>query len=148
MDKAGDVLLEAKSTASSIGLSVGSFICGLLLIGSSLFYHYYAARGDISYGQIIMGVVLLYSSGYRRKFYISSDGVVRLGKGWFTSHRDVLRWNKVRAVTIMFRGRSIAALFEKGFMGRRLIFSLEQEDALLSLLAKYAPKVDIEIIEK
>ncbi|GHV53662.1 hypothetical protein FACS1894216_12090 [Synergistales bacterium] len=147
MDKAGEVLLEAKTSMGSLGLSICSFICGLLLIGGSL-YPYYASSGGISYGQLIMGAILLYSSGYRRKFYIASDGVVRRGKGWRTSHRDVLIWSKVRGVTIIFRGRSIAALFEKGITGRRLIFSPEQEDDLLSLLAKYAPNAEIEVIEK
>ncbi|OUO94010.1 hypothetical protein [Cloacibacillus sp. An23] len=92
----------------------------------------------------ICGVLVL---KFEKKVYASPLGFVKDTHTWFSHHREVLRWDEIRHVTLVTKGTGLTAFLEKDVIGWKLLFERNDMAALDGLFKKYAPKVKVVIKE-
>ena len=84
---------------------------------------------------------------FEKKIYASPLGFVKDTHTWFSHHREVLRWDEIRHVTLVTKGMGLTAFLEKDVVGWKLLFERNDMAALDGLFKKYAPKVKVVIKE-
>ena len=85
---------------------------------------------------------------FEKKIYASPLGFVKDTHTWFSHHREVLRWDEIRHVTLVTKGMGLLTAFlEKDVVGWKLLFERNDMAALDGLFKKYAPKVKVVIKE-
>ena len=55
---------------------------------------------------------------------------------WFSHHREVLRWDEIRHVTLVTKGMGLTAFLEKDVVGWKLLFERNDMAALDGLFKK------------
>lgn len=84
---------------------------------------------------------------FEKKIYASPLGFVKDTHTWFSHHRELLRWDDIRHVTLVTKGTGLTAFLEKDVVGWKLLFERNDMAALDGLFKKYAPKVKVVIKE-
>jgi hypothetical protein len=114
---------------------------------------YKAVRGFAAMGadygammNMTMGLVCIYGAGISRRLYISSEGVVREMHSWGRVLRRVLPWSDVSYVSLAFRGDKMMVFFEVDATGWKVLFSRDQENAVLDVLDEMIPDVEVEVL--
>ena len=85
---------------------------------------------------------------FEKKIYASPLGFVKDTHTWFSHHREVLRWDEIRHVTLVTKGMGLTAFLEKDVVGGKLLFERNDMAALDGLFKKYAQKVKVVIKEQ
>lgn len=96
----------------------------------------------------IIGVSCVFAAGYRKKMYLSSEGIVKETQNWKRSYREVLSWKDVQHVTLVFRGNELMCFFEKDFKGWKVLFDASQENKIRDILSINIPKTEIAVMHK
>jgi hypothetical protein len=119
------------------------------------FLGYKALRGFIAAGldygalaNMALGLVCVYGAGISRRLYISREGVVRETRSWGRALRRVLPWSDVRYVSLAFRGDKMMAFFEVDATGWKVLFSKDQEGAVMDMLDEMIPDVEVEVLDR
>jgi hypothetical protein len=105
----------------------------------------------IEYGAMLnmtLGLVCVYGAGISRRLYISREGVVREMHSWGRVLRRVLPWDDVNYVSLAFRGNKMMAFFEVDTTGWKVLFSKDQEGAVMKVLDEMIPDVEVEVLER
>lgn len=84
---------------------------------------------------------------FEKKIYASPLGFVKDTHTWFSHHRELLRWDDIRHVTLVTKGTGLTAFLEKDVVGWKLLFERNDMAAIDGLFKKYAPKVKVVIKE-
>lgn len=84
---------------------------------------------------------------FEKKIYASPLGFVKDTHTWFSHHRELLRWDEIRHVTLVTKGMGLTAFLEKDVVGWKLLFERNDMAALDGLFKKYAPTVKVVIKE-
>ncbi|AER67118.1 hypothetical protein Tlie_1390 [Thermovirga lienii DSM 17291] len=93
--------------------------------------------------KIFVGVVVAFISGYQKRLYVSSEGLVRENGSWFRKYKTVLPWEEIKHVGLVKRGNRMMAFFERDITGWKVLFDAEDEPKLRAILAEYIPDVEI-----
>ena len=62
---------------------------------------------------------------------------------WVTHHRELLKWEEIKFITIMKKRKQTLVFLEKDTLGWKLLFDNDQVSDLKNLFAKYAPDIEI-----
>jgi len=98
--------------------------------------------------EILIGAIFIYASGYRKRVFISEDGLVKETRLWRRTRTTVLSWSEIKHVALARRGSKVMAFFEKDVTGWRVLFNDEDESKLRTILRKHIPEVEISTIEE
>lgn len=143
------ILCESK-TAQSMPrwMRVGIFAGGLLLLGGVVRSLILGATGGMELQRGLIGLFCLLAAGYKKRIYLSPEGIVKETKNWTGRYREVFLWKDVRHVTLVFRGNGLMCFFEKDMKGWRLLFDASQERVVRDILSTHIPKTDVEVMHK
>lgn len=143
-----DRLLVSKS-----GWAVGRLksiifaLSGLYLIAITAWRYISRGVSDGAQYTLLVGALSFIVIRYRKLVYVSNVGVVRETRTWRTAHREILPWNEVQFISIIFRGNEAMVFMERDSMGWKVLFGRDQVPALLDIFAKYIPDVEIDTEE-
>ena len=97
---------------------------------------------------ILIGLSSFFALKYQKLVYISPLGPVKETHTWITHHRETLRWDEIKFITIMYRRGEAMVFFERDVLGWKVLFDESQIDALKELFKKYVPKVTVNDIKR
>jgi hypothetical protein len=117
---------------------------GIYLLGDSL--RRFLTVKSLSFHALFVGGAVLYACGYRKRIYLSEEGIVRETRTWMNRNREVFPWNELAHVGLAFRGNQMMAFFERDIFGWKVLFERSQEETLRKILGEFAPKVEITTI--
>lgn len=117
---------------------------GIFLLGDSL--RRFLTVKSLSVHALFVGGAVLYACGYRKRIYLSEEGIVRESRTWMNRNREVFPWNELAHVGLAFRGKQMMAFFERDILGWKVLFDRSQEESLRKILGEYAPNVEITTI--
>jgi len=134
-----EAIIESQSSYSaSLKMKVVLFLFGVYCI--------YSAFSAFEIYKVIVAIVAFYGIVYKKKIYVSSNGLVREVRGVLGTSVEVLPWEDVKGVTIVYKGDSMMAFFEKGITGWKILFKREDEKLLRELLDKHAPDAEVTVV--
>jgi hypothetical protein len=86
-------------------MRVVSFAVGLFLLADGLRL-YLSATLETGFNRffpyLIVGGALLYFSGFKKRIFLSPEGLVLESKSWMGSNSQILAWKDVAHVTLAF----------------------------------------------
>lgn len=143
-----DRLLVSKSGQAAGRVKSAVFgLTGAYLIAITAWrYFAYGITSGAQY-TIFVGVLSFFVISYSKRVYLSSSGVVRETRTWRTSHCEVMRWDEIKAVSIVYRGKEAMAFLERDAMGWKALFGRDQVPELKAIFAKYIPDIDIDEVD-
>ena len=62
---------------------------------------------------------------------------------WVTHHRELLKWEEIKFITIMKKRKQTLVFLEKDTLGWKLLFDNDQVADLKDMFAEYAPDIEI-----
>lgn len=143
-----DRLLVSKSGRAAGRVKSAAFgLTGAYLLAITAWRYF--AHGITSGAQytIIVGVLSFFVIKYSKLVYLSPAGVVRETRTWLTSHREIMRWDEIKAVSIVYRGKEAMAFLERDSIGWKALFDKDQAPALKAIFAEYIPDIDIDEVD-
>lgn len=138
------LLLSLFKGETSFIRNVSIFALGLLFLAWGAYKLYLKNPLQDFLPPLLIGFALSYSSGYRKKIYLSPEGLVKETASFFSVSRQSLPWTEIRHVTLMFRKNEMLGFFEQGIKGWKIPFEREQENTLRQILKKYIPNIEID----
>lgn len=95
----------------------------------------------------MVGALSFFVIGYQKLVYASPDGIVKETRTWLTDHREIMRWDEIQFVSIIYRGKEAMVFLERDTFGWKVLFGRDQIPALKDIFAEYIPAVDIDTEE-
>lgn len=142
-------LFVSKSGQTTGNFKTATFAAiGVYLIGFTLWRYYSIGTTDKAIPNIIIGVASFFALKYQKLNYISPVGVVRETHTWITHHREIMRWEEIKFITIMHKRNEAMVFFERDILGWKVLFEDNQIEPLKALLKKYIPDVDVNSITR
>ena len=92
---------------------------------------------------LIIGFASFFALKYQKIVYLSPIGMVKETHTWVTHHRELLKWEEIKFITIMKKRKQTLVFLEKDTLGWKLLFDNDQVSDLKNLFAKYAPDIEI-----
>lgn len=131
-----DVVLSRSGTPFPKWMSWIVIVVGLLLVADGM--------RTFAFHKLFVGACCAYAAGYKKKMYLSDEGIVRESGTWFHKGREVLPWGEVKFVTLAFRGKEMMAFFERDITGWKVLFGREQEEEVRAMLGRQIPTVEVD----
>ena len=116
-------------------------VIGVYLLGDSL-RRFLMFKG-MTVHALFVGAAILYACGYRKRIYLTEEGIVRETKTWLNRNREVFPWAELGHVGLAFRRKQMMAFFERDILGWKVLFDRSEEEALREILGKYSPGIEI-----
>jgi len=113
-----------------------AFAVGIVLVGDGM--------RVFMFHKILVGVFVLYVSGYEKRIALTTDGLVRTAGSWFRKSQTTLPWSEITHVAFSYRGKRMMGFFEKEITGWKVLFSRDDEPAVREILKEYIPDVEVE----
>ncbi|MFA0888602.1 MAG: hypothetical protein ACC613_05835 [Synergistales bacterium] len=136
------VLLESKSNTPFPEWMRWTFGgIGIYLLGDAL--RRFLTVKSLSFHALFVGAAVLYACGYRKRIYLTEEGIVRETKTWLNRNREIFPWNELGHVGLAFRRHQMMAFFERDILGWKVLFDRSQEGRLREILKERASGVDI-----
>jgi len=92
---------------------------------------------------LFVGAAILYACGYRKRIYLTEEGIVRETKTWMNRNREVFPWAELGHVGLAFRRNQMMVFFERDILGWKVLFDRAQEGQLREILDKFSPGIEI-----
>lgn len=121
------------------------FAIGIYLLGDSL--RRFLMVRSLTLHAFFVGAAVLYACGYRKRVYLSEEGIVRETRIWVNRNREVFPWNEVAYVSLAFRRKEMMAFFERGILGWKVLFDREQETLLREILKEHCPGIEVNTLK-
>jgi hypothetical protein len=83
---------------------------------------------------------------YKKKIYISSDGITKEVYGILGISKEFLPWEDVKAAIFAYKGDMVMVFFERGITGWKLLFKRSDEPLLEEIIKKYAPQAEVDFL--
>lgn len=142
-------LLVSRSGQASNNYKTATFAAiGVYLIGTVFWRYYSLGLTDKAVPNIIIGVACFFALKYQKLVYISPIGAVKETHTWITHHRETMKWQEIKFITIMYKRNETMVFFERDMFGWKLLFERNQIDGLKKLFKKYIPDVEVNEIER
>jgi len=134
-----EAIIESQSGYSaSLKMKVVLLVFGIYCI--------YSAFSAFEIYKIIVAVVAFYGIVYKKRIYVSSNGLVREVRGVLGTSVEVLPWEEIKAATVVYKGDLVMVFFKKGITGWKILFKREDERLLRELLCKYSPDDEVTVV--
>ncbi len=143
-----EILCLSKTGQHPRWMRMVSFAVGLFLLADGLRL-YLSATLETGFNRffpyLIVGGALLYFSGFKKRIFLSPEGLVRESKSWMGSNSQILAWKDVAHVTLAFRRNQMMCFFERreSVTGIKVLFDRDQECAIRNVLETYCPTVEV-----
>jgi len=116
-------------------------IIGIYLLGDSL--RRFLMVKSLTMHALFVGAAILYACGYRKRIYLTEEGIVRETKTWMNRNREVFPWAELGHVGLAFRRNQMMVFFERDILGWKVLFDRAQEGQLREILDKFSPGIEI-----
>ncbi|SDX75924.1 hypothetical protein SAMN03080603_00544 [Acetomicrobium thermoterrenum DSM 13490] len=134
-----ETIIESRSSYSTpIWMKFILFVFGCYCIFSAVL--------DFSFYKIILIIVSFYGIMYKKKIYISSNGITKEVYGILGISKEFLPWEDVKAATFAYKGDMVMVFFERGITGWKLLFKRSDAPLLEEIIKKYAPKAEVDFL--
>ena len=144
-----DKLLVSKSGQITGNFKTATFVAiGVYLIGITLWRYYSLGITDKAVPNIIIGLGSFFALKYQKLNYVSPVGIVRETHTWVTHHREIMKWEEIKFITIMHKRSEAMLFFERDILGWKVLFDENQVDDLKRLFKKYIPDIDVNNIQR
>jgi len=139
------VLLESRSNTPFPEWMRWTFgVIGIYLLGDSL--RRFMMFKSLTVHALFVGAAILYACGYRKRIYLTEEGIIRETKTWLNRNREVFPWDELGHVGLAYRRKQMMAFFERDILGWKVLFDRTQESQLREILDQYRPGIEITII--
>ena len=95
--------------------------------------------------RIILGMLFLYFSTYKREIYLTKDGIDYIYGGLFKSHKEQYVFKGLDGITVCRQKNKCIIYFIKEPMTKRLIVEKDMEEEVISYIEKI-PNTAIEYV--
>ena len=137
-------LLVSKTGSANSNFKTFTFAAiGVYLPGSTLWRYYSRGITEGMLSNLIIGFASFFALKYQKIVYLSPIGMVKETHTWVTHHRELLKWEEIKFITIMKKRKQTLVFLEKDTLGWKLLFDNDQVSDLKNLFAKYAPDIEI-----
>jgi len=116
-------------------------VIGVYLLGDSL--RRFLMFKSLTVHALFVGAAVLYACGYRKRIYLTEEGIVRETKTWLNRNREVFPWTELGHVGLAFRRKQMMAFFERDILGWKVLFDRKKKGTLREILGKYSPEIEI-----
>ncbi|NLI95719.1 MAG: hypothetical protein GX436_03245 [Synergistaceae bacterium] len=116
-------------------------VIGIYLLGDAL--RRFLTVKSLSAHALFVGAAILYACGYRKRIYLSEEGIVRETRTWMNRNSEVFPWAELGHVGLAFRRDQMMAFFERDVLGWKVLFDRSQEQKLREILKEHAPGIEI-----
>ncbi len=139
------VLLESRSNTPFPEWMRWTFgAIGIFLLGDAL--RRFLMVKSLSFHALFVGAAILYACGYRKRIYLTEEGIVRETRTWLNRNRELFPWGELGHVGLAFRRDQMMAFFERDILGWKVLFERSQEGKLREILKENAPGIEITTI--
>lgn len=142
-------LLVSKS-GKSMGTLKTWFFCllGCYLVGSGAWRLYNGVPFKTVIHSLLIGTACLLVMRYKKLLYVSPEGFVKETHTWFTHHREMLRWEEVQFITMMYRREEVMVFVERDVLGWKMMFESSQSEDLKDLFDEFIPDIEVNEIQR
>lgn len=140
-------LLTAKSgrESSAKWKTVTFVLLAVYLLGTAGWQIWNAGFSSRAVTNLFLGVCSLVVTRFEKKMYVSPLGIVKETRTWFSHHREILRWEEIRHITLMIRGERMMAFLERDALGWKVPFLKSDMPKMDGIIKQYAPRVPVRI---
>ena len=137
-------LLVSKTGSVNSNFKTFTFAAiGVYLLGSTLWRYYSLGITEGVFPNLIIGFASFFALKYQKVVYLSPIGMVKETHTWVTHHRELLKWEEIKFITIMKKRKQTLVFLEKDTLGWKLLFDNDQVADLKDMFAEYAPDIEI-----
>ena len=137
-------LLVSRSGRTTNNYKTATFVAiGVYLIGGTLWKYYSQGVTEKILPNIILGFASFFALNYRKLVYLSPIGMVKETHTWITHHREVMKWEDVKFITLMHKGGETMVFLERDTLGWKVLFERDQVSDLKKFFKQYIPDIEI-----
>ena len=137
-------LLVSRSGRTTSNYKTATFAAiGIYLIGGTLWRYYSQGVTEKILPNIILGFASFFALNYRKLVYLSPIGMVKETHTWITNHREVMKWEDIKFITLMHKGGETMVFLERDTLGWKVLFERDQVSDLKKFFKQYIPDIEI-----
>ena len=137
-------LLVSRSGRTTSNYKTATFAAiGIYLIGGTLWRYYSQGVTEKILPNIILGFASFFALNYRKLVYLSPIGMVKETHTWITHHREVMKWEDIKFITLMHKGGETMVFLERDTLGWKVLFERDQVCDLKKFFKQYIPDIEI-----
>lgn len=121
---------------------------GVYLLGGTLWRYYYQGITDKVLPNIILGVASFFVLKYQKLVYVSPIGMIKETHTWITHHREVMKWEEIKFITLMHKRVETMVFLERDSLGWKVLFERDQVEDLKRIFKQYIPDIEINEIDR
>jgi len=142
-------LLVSRSGMTASNYKTATFAAiGVYLIGGTLWKYYSLGIADKVLPNIILGFASFFVLKYQKLVYVSPIGVVKETHTWITHHREVMKWEEIKFITLMHKKGETMVFLERDSLGWKVLFERDQVEDLKRIFKQYIPDTEINEIDR
>ena len=138
-----NLLIYKTATFAAIGITATFAAIGIYLIGGTLWRYYSQGVTEKILPNIILGFASFFALNYRKLVYLSPIGMVKETHTWITHHREVMKWEDIKFITLMHKGGETMVFLERDTLGWKVLFERDQVSDLKKFFKQYIPDIEI-----
>lgn len=136
-------LLVSRSGRTTSNYKTATFAAiGIYLIGGTLWRYYSQGVTEKILPNIILGFASFFALNYRKLVYLSPIGMVKETHTWITHHREVMKWEDIKFITLMHKGGETMVFLERDTLGWKVLFERDQVSDLKKFFKQYIPDIE------
>ena len=137
-------LLVSRSGRTTSNYKTATFAAiGIYLIGGTLWRYYSQGVTEKILPNIRLGFASFFALNYRKLVYLSPIGMVKETHTWITHHREVMKWEDIKFITLMHKGGETMVFLERDTLGWKVLFERDQVSDLKKFFKQYIPDIEI-----
>ena len=137
-------LLVSRSGRTTSNYKTATFAAiGIYLIGGTLWRYSSQGVTEKILPNIILGFASFFALNYRKLVYLSPIGMVKETHTWITHHREVMKWEDIKFITLMHKGGETMVFLERDTLGWKVLFERDQVSDLKKFFKQYIPDIEI-----
>ena len=107
------LLVSKSGYATSICKSITFALIAVYGFGTAAWMYFMRGNTEHLASNLLIGCVAVFVINYRKLVYVAPEGMVRDTHTWFVSYRELLKWNDVKSVGIMYKGSEAMGFLDK-----------------------------------
>ena len=142
-------LLVSKSGQMTNNYKTATFVAiGGYLIGMTFWRYYSLGVTDKALPNLIIAAASFFALRYQKLVYVSPIGMVKETHTWITHHREVMKWEEIQFITLMYKQGATMVFLERDSLGWKLLFERDQMVDLKKIFRKYIPDIEVNEIDR
>ena len=142
-------LLVSRSGMTASNYKTATFAAiGVYLIGGTLWKYYSLGIADKVLPNLILGFASFFVLKYQKLVYVSPVGMVKETHTWISHHREVMKWEEVKFITLMHKKDQTMVFLERDNLGWKVLFQRDQVNDLRRIFKQYIPDIEINEIDR